>query len=100
MRSPRIDAIILIINEHRKPDGRGGDAIVISDESIIFLDILAIALRNMEDPIPCFPFDGRDNQAARDKSRIKFRDTVGCRVLPRSKVVALSMSSSTAGPPM
>ena len=52
-----MDAIVHVVNRIR--DQRPEDAILIFDESVYFLDILAVALRTMYEPVLCFEFNGR-----------------------------------------
>ncbi|KAB5580374.1 P-loop containing nucleoside triphosphate hydrolase protein [Coniochaeta sp. 2T2.1] len=78
-RSPRVDVILDLVNQAR--DIRPDDAIIVSDESVYFLDIVGIALDNMYEPLPYFRYDGRMNAAARDSVLKAFREAVGARVL-------------------
>lgn len=47
------------VNNHR--GWRQDDAIVVTDESVFFQDILAIAFTKMHDTVQCFRYDGRMN---------------------------------------
>lgn len=82
-RSPRVDVIVDTVNNHRGL--RQDDAIVVMDESVLFLDILAIAFTNMYDPVQCFRYDGRMNPQQRHAVIKKFRAASGARILLASR---------------
>ena len=78
-RSPRVNVIIDLINKIR--DQRPDDAILVFDESVYFLDILAVALEKMHEPVPRYEFNGRMAPIDRQFLLEDFQAATGCRVM-------------------
>ncbi|KFA81476.1 hypothetical protein S40288_03351 [Stachybotrys chartarum IBT 40288] len=56
-RSTHVGVMLDVLNRHR--DMRLGDAFIVTDERVFFLDILTIAFENTGKPVPALHCDGR-----------------------------------------
>lgn len=79
-RSPPIDDCFDILGKHRDL-ARPRDASIITDESVLFLDLLAIGLAESGVPMRVFRFDGRSEAQERDTTKDQFLNWSGLRVL-------------------
>lgn len=84
-RSPRVMAIIDTIDTHRDMRKVPDDAFLIMDESVYFLDIVEIAVRNMHESLPVFRYDGRASISERDIVLERFFAATGPRALLASR---------------
>lgn len=87
-RSPRVDKIIEVILFHHRH--RPDDAIVITDESLFFLDIIELAIsRAITTPkaLPCYKYTGQMGVSERHRSLQRFQQADGARVLLLSRGV-------------
>jgi SNF2 family DNA or RNA helicase len=74
-----VDVIIDIVNTTR--DRSPGDAILVLDESVFFLNILEAALNGMHEPVDVFRFDGGHDPAERHQIMQAFATASGTRVM-------------------
>lgn len=82
-KSSRITAIVEIVRMHHElyPD----DAFIIMDESVYFLDIVHIAMKQQYTKLPCWVYDGRSHAIERDHILKQFYKASGARILLASR---------------
>lgn len=87
--SPRVDIAIDAVERQR--DIEQDSVFLIVDESVFFLDILAIGLTDESRliPIPIFRYDGRLDSAERAQSLEQFTNARGCRILLASRAAVV-----------
>jgi SNF2 family DNA or RNA helicase len=78
-RSARVDVLIDIVNRTR--DRGPGDAILMLDESVFFLEIMEAALSRMHEPVDVFRYDGGQDPAERHQTMQAFAKASGTRVM-------------------
>lgn len=78
-RSARVDVLVDIVNVTR--DRRPGDAILVLDESVFFLDILEATFTRMHEPVDVFRYDGGQDPSERHQTMQAFSAASGTRVM-------------------
>ncbi|KAM0330911.1 hypothetical protein ACHAQA_003867 [Verticillium albo-atrum] len=87
-RSSRVDAILEVLDVHRDNRGPAGDAIILLDDCIYFLDIVEIAIKLSAEPMPVYRYDGRHDPIQRNKTLEEFTSASGYRILLGSRATA------------